>query len=287
MKPAKEAYLEAISKIEKFSPAPRVLGRATKLLADPNADIGEISDLIRTDLALTTDIIRGANSSYYGGGERVSSLDHAIQKIGFRECLRLLNLSVARTMTANELSCYGVTAEDYWAESLLNGLFLEFLAKRSGALDTDTAHTTGLLRFIGRLAINRALIDLGAGLFWDGKTPVAEWELSQIGFSHTQAASYLLRSWQFSDEIIRAVEWQDEPARAAVRDDLLEALSFAARLLPPGTNPSALQALAEQARSAPPQAPFAERNGLGPQELAEIFEATKLEYATINSKLYA
>lgn len=286
MKPAKEAYLEAIVRIEKFSPTPRILGRATKLLADPNADLGEIADLIRADMALTSDIIRGANSTYYGGGERVSSLDRAIQKVGFRECVRLLNLSVARTMTANELSCYGISSEEYWAESLFNGLFLEFLAKRAGSIDTDTAHTAGLLRFIGRLAINRALIEVGGGIFWDGKASVPAWELEQIGFTHTQAASYLLRAWQFSDEIIRAIEWQDDPAQAIVRDDLLEAMHFASRLLPHGVNPSALQALVEQARNALPNSDFAVKNGIDGQAVAEVFEAAKLEYAAVNAKLY-
>jgi HD-like signal output (HDOD) protein len=252
MKSAKDAYLEAIAKIEKFSPAPRVLGRATKLLADPNADLGEIGELIRTDLALTTDIIRGANSAYYGGGERVSSLDRAMQKVGFRECLRLLNLSVARTLSGSELSCYGIGSEEYWAESLFNGLFMEFLAKRAGVIDTDTAHTTGLLRFIGRLAINRALVDLGAGIFWDGQSPVHEWELSQIGFTHTQAAGYLLRAWQFSDEIIRAIEWQDSLSQAPVRDGLLEALNFCTFLLPHGANPATLQPVIDQAKATPP-----------------------------------
>lgn len=286
MKPAKDVYLEAIARIEKLSPAPRVLGRATKLLADPNADLGEISDLVRADVALTTDIIRGANSAYYGGGERVSSLDRAVQKVGFRECLRLLNLSVARTMTANELSCYGISAEEYWAESLFNGLFVEFLAKRSGSLDTDTAHTTGLLRFIGRLAINRALIDVGNGLFWDGKSSVSDWEQAQIGFTHTQAASYLLRAWQFSDEIIRAIEWQDDPAQAIVRDDLLEAMHFTSLLLPHGVNPLALQSIIEQAKNALPESEFASKNGIDGQAVVEVFEAAKLEYASISSKLY-
>ena len=89
--------MEAISKIEGFSPAPRILGKAMALLRDPNSDINDISEIVSSDTALAAQMIRWANSAFYGTGS-VSSLDQAVQKIGFRESIRLLNLSVARTM---------------------------------------------------------------------------------------------------------------------------------------------------------------------------------------------
>ena len=161
MNNSRDTYLKAIAKIERFSPAPRVLGQAMTLLRDTDVDVDEITSLIKTDAALTTDIIRGANSAFYGAGERVSSLDRAVQKIGFAECIRLLNFSVARTLSARDLVNYGIAAEDFWAESLFNGLFMECLARATRAIDPDTAHTAGLLRYVGRLAINECLGQLG------------------------------------------------------------------------------------------------------------------------------
>ena len=86
MKPFKKQFLEAIAKIERFSAAPRVLSQAMRLLANPDSDLDDITKLIRSDAALTGDILRGANSAFYALGEKVPSLERAIQKIGFGEC---------------------------------------------------------------------------------------------------------------------------------------------------------------------------------------------------------
>lgn len=61
-----------------------MLSKALSLLRNPNAEIGDIATLIRADAALAADIIRGSNSAFYGAGERISSLDLALQRIGFR-----------------------------------------------------------------------------------------------------------------------------------------------------------------------------------------------------------
>jgi HD-like signal output (HDOD) protein len=286
MKPTQRHYLEAIAKIEKFSPAPRVLGQAMALLRDPDTDLPEITDLIKTDTALTTDILRGANSAFYGMGERVSSLDRAVQKIGFKECIRLLNLSVAHTLAARNLSCYGIAAEDFWAESLFNGLFMETLARHTGAIDPDTAHTAGLLRYVGRLAIDRCLEDLGESQQWDRQSWLPVWELEHIGFPQTFAAAKLLRAWQFSDEIVRAIEWQEDPAKGEEPDDLLAALHFTAMVLPQGIGMSFAELPGERSQMNVVETRFVVAHRLTTDATLEVLEKTRLRFSEIIVKLY-
>ena len=286
MKPTQEHYLEAIAKIAKFSPAPRVLGQAMTLLRATDTDLSAITDLIKTDTALTTDILRGANSAFYGVGERVSSLDRAVQKIGFKECIRLLNLSVAHTLAARNLSRYGISAEDFWAESLFNGVFMETLARKTGAIDPDTAHTAGLLRYVGRLAINRCLEDLGDQQQWDRLTWLPVWELEHIGFSQTFAAAQLLRAWQFSEEIVRAIEWQEDPANGAQPDDLLAALHFTSMVLPQGMGLSFAELPGVRSKMTVVETRFVVAYGLTADATVEVLETTRLRFSDILGKLY-
>ncbi|MBI5380630.1 MAG: HDOD domain-containing protein [Opitutae bacterium] len=287
MKLSKDLYLEAIVKIEKFSPAPRVLSKAVALLRNPDSDIGDIANLVKSDTALTADIIRGSNSAYYGVGERVSSLDRAVAKIGFRESLRLLNLAVAHLMAARDLGSYGFAAEDFWAESLFHGLFMERLARTTGAADPDEAHTAGLLRYIGRLAINQCIHDLGGGLFWDGSTLLEDWEMDNVGFPHTHAGARLLQAWQFTDNIVQAVEWQNEPARLTPPNWLADALEFAGTVLPAGLGVAfATQAPAE-AEPAIQETEFMRRHGLTNEQVQSLIADTRTAFAQINSQLYS
>ncbi|HLP02751.1 MAG TPA: HDOD domain-containing protein [Opitutaceae bacterium] len=286
MKPTKDQFVAAILKIERFSPAPRVLSKALMLLRDPNAEIDDIVTLIRADAALAADIIRGSNSAFYGAGERVSSLERALQKIGFREGIRLLNHAVAHLASGRNLGSYGIAAEDFWAESLFQGLFLEELARETAAVTADEAHTAGLLRYIGRLAINQSIDDLGGGLFWDGSAPVEMWEMENVGVTQEQAGAVLLKHWQFPDETVQAIEWQRAPAQAPQPNWIAEALEFAAAALPAGTTSAKLGDVLTATMPTLAEQPFAQANKLSAAHLAHVAEVARNGLSAVNQHLY-
>lgn len=233
IKPTKEQFLAAMSETEKFSPAPVILANAMKLLRDPQSDIDSIAALVGRDSALTADIVRCANSVYYGGS-RSGSIGEAVQKIGLRETMRLLNLAVARIVSSRDLDCYGIHGADYWAESLFNGLFLHILARETGGTDPEEAYTVGLLRYIGRLAINQAVVNLHGGLFWDGAESITQWELDNVGLTQAQAGAMLLEKWRFPEVTVQAIGAQAAPALLTEGIWLADALYFASALLPQG-----------------------------------------------------
>ena len=286
VKPTKEQFLAAILKIERFSPAPRVLSKALGLLRNPNAELDDIVALIRSDSALSADIIRGANSAFYGAGERVSSLDRALQKIGFREGIRLLNHAVAHLAAGRNLGSYGIAAEDFWAESLFHGLLLEVLAKETGAVSPDDAHTAGLLRYIGRLAINQSIDDLGGGLFWDTSVAVVEWELENVGVTQEQAGALLLNHWQFPDATVQAIEFQREPGRAPQPNWLADALAFAAVVLPAGCESAKLGEVLAATLPELESHPFTQANKLSAERIAGVVEIARNGLSAVNQHLY-
>jgi HD-like signal output (HDOD) protein len=256
MIPTKDQFLLAISKTERLVPAPGTLARAMRLLRSTESSLSEIAELISRDSALVIDVLRCANSVYYGGGRRIAAIDEAIQLIGFRETIRMLNVAVAHQSTNRSLGSYGIAAEDFWAESLFSGLFLEGLAKHTAACDPSEAYTAGLLRFIGRLAINQAIQDLGGGLFWDGRQSIASWEMENVGISQAGAGAHLLRKWEFSDAVVQAVGTQDDREAVASAEPLVHAAHFAARVLPSGINRSFIDSLEHGYLECPPDHPF-------------------------------
>ncbi len=222
----------AISRIEKLSTAPAVLAKAMNLLRDAETDVEQITELVREEPSLASEILRISNSAYYGSGLKATSIDQALQRIGYREALRLLNLTVARLCTHINLSCYCIAADDFWKESLFHGLFLGELARATGAVEPEEAYTSGLLRYLGRLALNQALLDVGGNLFWLGAEPLPQWERDTLGLSQARAGAILLRQWRFSEVLVTACESQEEPALLKQPNWLASALYFTASVLP-------------------------------------------------------
>jgi HD-like signal output (HDOD) protein len=279
MKPSSEQFLASVKSIERFSPAPVILAGALKVLRDPEADVDAIAVLVGRDTALAADILRCSNSAYYGG-KRNSSISEAVCRIGTRETVRLLNLAVARIVGNRDLACYGITGPDFWAESLFNGLFLQALAKETGVADAEEAYTAGLLRYIGRLAIDQAAGSLHCGLYWDGEGPIADWERENVGVTQARAGGILLRTWRFSEPIVRAIEAQDTTAPG--RDDWFTgALHFAAALLPEGVGVPFSPEVGATWSMTPAGAAFMHAHGLDPASVDTLLHATSENFDAI------
>ena len=278
--PTKAQFLAALEEIQKFSPAPVILANALKLLRDPQSDVDSIATLVGSDAALAADVIRCANSAFYAGG-RCSSIAEAVQKIGTVETIRLLNFAVARIASGRDLGCYGIRGADFWAESLFNGLFLQALAKETGEAEPGEAYTVGLLRFIGRLAINQTIENLHGGLFWVGGESISKWEQENVGVVQAQAGAILLGKWRFSETMVQAIAGQDAPATLMETSWLAEALFFASSLLPQGIGTPFLPSLGTSFALLPVGSDFMHHYGLDPATVEKLLLTTSEEFDTI------
>ena len=286
MIPTKAELVAAITKTEKLVPAPRTLAQASRLLRDPQSDLTDISMLISQDSALAVDVLRCANSAYYCNAEPVSAIGQAVQIIGFRETIRLLNLVAAHQTASRDLGCYGIAAEDFWAESLCNGLFLEELGLHTKAYDSGEAYTAGLLRFVGRLAINQAVLSLGGGLFWDGQSDIGLWEMENVGIRQAQAGAELLSRWGFPESVVNAIRGQDDDITSSDTGLLALAMNYSAQLLPAGCNAAFASSLDQQTLTLRVDHPFVMSTGLSESLLNSVQFKTADKMRTILDKLY-
>mgnify|MGYP005856905119 CR=1 FL=1 len=283
---ARDLFLEAIGTIGNLYPAPRTLGRALTLLRDPDSDVGDIAALIAQDPALAADVLRCANSAAYGVGLHVSAIDEAVQKIGSSETIRIVGRVITQSMTRHHLANYGIDAEDFWAESLFNGIFVEQLAEATGSLDRDEAYLCGLMRFIGRLAINQTIHAFGAGLFWDGHEPLSAWEQHNVGVSYAEAGGLLLRRWQLPEAVSLAVEGQDLLESAESTVPLVQALHFTSTVLPPGLDLAFFLAVSDRPVAVPRQDPFVRAHGLSQDSIAELLATSQEKFSAIRDEHY-
>jgi HD-like signal output (HDOD) protein len=286
--PTKEQFLAALARTEQLSPAPRTLGRALRLLRDPDSGLAAIAELISRDSALAVDVLRCANSAYYSRETRVADVTEAVHVIGFHETIRLVSLVATNHTTNRDLGSYGIGAEDFWAESLFNGLLLEALAKHTGATDPGEAYTTGLLRLIGRLAINQVIQDLGGGLFWDGATPMSEWERENVGLTQAEVGGQLLRKWEFPEATTLAVEIQDFTTLpdADTQLPLVQAAHFVACVFPAGGGLAAIEASTNAVSPACEDHPFATAHGVTVEMFSTIRADAHRAFIGVRETLY-
>jgi len=221
---------QTIKAIHALGATPAVLVKVAELAKDPNTALEDISALLRNDGLLVAEIIRLCNSPYYAPATYLSNLSSAINFIGFKEVIRLVNLSLSLRIFARDLPSYGISAQDYWSASIAAGLLMEALAKKSG-FDPEDAFTIGNLHAIGRVLIDRVIEERRFTVYWDRCQPIETWEKSSVGFDYAEAGAALLEHWIFPPPACDIIRWQLNPEKVAHQVCLLGALQFTLRVL--------------------------------------------------------
>jgi HD-like signal output (HDOD) protein len=221
----KDSYQKALQKMENLHGNMAVLARLGGMLREPNTGTEDVVRLLQTDGALCANIIRISNSAHYGAGSRSVSLNDALGKVGYNCVLSLVGAALSKRLFMNDLSAYGVSANDYWGYSYFCAVLLERHAFRLGQ-QADDAYLLGLLHAIGRVVINELLIRTKIEVFWDRSLPGEEWEEILVGFRFDEAGAQVLRSWKFTPAVYDRVDRQRRET-ALADDRLLLLLDYA------------------------------------------------------------
>jgi HD-like signal output (HDOD) protein len=208
--------------------APRILARLGFLLTDMNSATDEIVELLKRDAALTARILRVSNSVAFGAENPIASLDEALLRIGFTEVYRIAGFATAAQMVGQHLPLYEVSAAQFRENALLTALIMENLAERAG-LDPCDAYTIGLLRSVGKIALDRLVKEAAAGSYHVGiTTGLAEWEIGHVGISNVDAAAIILETWNFPLVALQAIRTHYRPESGETAGYLLHLAAGAA-----------------------------------------------------------
>ena len=186
--------------------APQVLARLGRMLLDLNADLSDITALLRCDAALTTRIIRIANSAAYNIGAPYATLEQSLARVGFSEVYRITGFAAVAQMVDQDLRLYGITGAQLRENSLMTALLMEALAEPAG-VDPRTAYTAGLLRSTGKIALDRLTRDPAYAGSYSAQHggPLAKWEGDFTGLTNCEATAFILNEWRFPATIIMSI----------------------------------------------------------------------------------
>ncbi|MDX2111569.1 MAG: HDOD domain-containing protein [Verrucomicrobiota bacterium] len=187
-----------IPKINHLPPSPQVLPKLQRMLHDPCADSSEVMDLIRADSSLTAELLRLSNSATYARVDPVTSLDSAINLLGFKQIYRAAAQVICKQSLGSDLPLYNLKKNALLQQSICAACVMEEFAAVS-SLDRSMAYTLGLLHVCGKVVVQYA---------WNLKylplptvPPTPEVEKQQVSFNYAEAGAALMQFWKFPEEI--------------------------------------------------------------------------------------
>jgi len=219
---------------------PRVYAELTRRLEDPSVSVIELSELVTEDATLAAQVLRMANSAYFGRDRAVTRIVDAAARLGTR-LLRSLVLSAELYGPFPMSREFSARLEDLQRHAALVARIASSLEPR--APWTDDAFAAGLLHDIGKLVLMSRMPDqylqIEREANEDGRE-LHELETQRLGANHGTVGACLLGMWGLPSVILEAVHGHhglalDVPQRL----NTARAVALADRLAHDVTDPEA------------------------------------------------
>jgi putative nucleotidyltransferase with HDIG domain len=184
---------------------PTVLARIIALTEAEAASGKELVEVVEHDQALTSKILRLANSAFFGQSRRVATIPRAVMLLGF-STVRNLALSV-KVWEALGNGVDRTHLETLWSHAVMGAVATRALTAKLRAADPDEAFTAGVLHDVGRLVI---ALRFGEQ-YWatvggaDEGGAVEVLEAGTFGVDHAEVGGWMLEAWNFPPAIVEAI----------------------------------------------------------------------------------
>ena len=177
-------------------PFPAVALKLLRLIDKDEVGIQKLTNLIRADVALSTEILTIANSALFAFRTEITSILQATVLLGLQRVKALAVTVGMRVYLTDSMKIPALLA--CWRHSLACALVAEELAV-GNFMDKDSVYTAGLIHDIGRLAL--AVIQPAQYAHFLAGTDacpcdVLKQERELFGIDHCQAGRWLVEAWK-------------------------------------------------------------------------------------------
>src|SRR5580692_11635139 len=169
--------------------------------------MSKVAKALSMDSALSTKILRIANSPLYAQRRKSENLRQALVVLGLNATLTLaLSFSLVKSLRGAKPN--GLNYKFYWRRALLAATAARALGDAMRQTLAEEIFLAALLQDVGMLALDQAVPDL----YRDGEklqrdhAALAEHEKKRVQADHAQVGGWLMRTWNLPERLCHAIE---------------------------------------------------------------------------------
>jgi putative nucleotidyltransferase with HDIG domain len=187
--------------------------RLSELARDPRSSAVDFERAIKPDPALTANLLRIANSAYFGLRNRVESVKQAVTVLGLRRVSEMAAAAAFAPVIPARLPGYDIEASAFWLHSVAVAVLSERLAAELKLARPDLTFTAGLLHDLGKLAIGTFVSQESGEILGRvrGGLAFASAEREVLGVDHAQVGALVAEAWRLPAAIGTVARWHHAP----------------------------------------------------------------------------
>ena len=207
--------LKSIDTIPAF---PATGNKVAQLLSKPDYSVSQVANVVKYDPSITANILKMANSSYFGSQHKISNINDAVMYLGQKNLLRAIQTAGISKYYKKGSSGYYDKATDLWEHSVAVALMSQILSKKITGEKNTTLYTAALLHDVGKIIMGefvRNEMKEIVMLVSEHHMSFLEAEETVLGINHADLGGKIAEHWNFPIEIRDAISFHHRP-------DLLE-----------------------------------------------------------------
>jgi putative nucleotidyltransferase with HDIG domain len=165
-------------------------------------DINEISEIIKSDPALTMRLISISNSAYYRGAMSIKTLEEAIMRLGMKETQNYLLLLTTKSLFASDTAPFNKFLDRLWIHSIATAEASRQLGKLLDYPDLNHLFTLGMLHDMGKMLLLQVLFELHKNDRDMDEANIME----VVDAQHMAFGATLMRKWNLPSEFSYTAE---------------------------------------------------------------------------------
>jgi len=207
--------LKSIDTIPAF---PATGNKVAQLLNKADYSVLQVANVIKYDPSITANILKMANSAYFGSQHKISTINDAVMYLGQKNLLRAIQTAGISKYYKKGASGYFDKATDLWEHSVAVALMSQILSKKITGEEHATLYTESLLHDVGKIILGEFVRDEFKKitmLVAEQHMSFLEAEENVLGINHADLGGKIAEHWNFPIEIRDAISFHHRP-------DLLE-----------------------------------------------------------------
>lgn len=204
----------AIVRIERVSTVPQMMAQMLEVIDSTRSSARDLEGVISRDPAVTANVLRVANSAFYGFSREVATITDAAVLLGFDEVKRIvLAISVFDLMGGYQGGTF--EREHVWLHAFACAVAADQLQHDLDAR-LPYCYTAGLLHDLGKIVIDQYFPQHMHNILTlvnDQEMRMLDAERQVLGLSHADIGYLLGKVWRFPAVLTDALRFHHEPLR--------------------------------------------------------------------------
>jgi putative nucleotidyltransferase with HDIG domain len=227
-----ERYRRLIEQIDNLPALPAIVSKLIQVVNSPDTSAEDAAKLIQKDPALTTKMLRLANSAFYGIPRSISSVSSAVVILGFNT-IRSLVLSASVMKMFSSTKKPAIDKDRFWKHSIVCAMAAKTIIRQFinvRMMDPESAFCAGILHDIGKLIFSEfAQEDYSEVCSFAQKNGITihDAEKQMLGITHSEIGRILADKWALPLDLEYALVYHHEPMQADSLMDLVTTVHIA------------------------------------------------------------